>query len=987
MHRSTRRDSQFRHGSASRGSDPNAMATEPTQRSGQRRVRTPSPNRRPDRNRLVNADWQEQIDGLQQQIGTLVRNLASHAQHIAKLDVAMESGISAVHAKIDSHVTHTDNRFLTGGDKVQQQMNKLIEKVQSQLDRMQLELRAFAHGARSDEQQPEPAPGIDVPSYYNMSPGNVGVSGNQFDSTNLTTTVPSGDCNGTDNPFACPRSVQEAEARMNGAPATSTTHQPPPQQMPHARQHDFGCNNHPYYGASHPHNVQFAPPRQNSGQQPTYLPQQCPHTTAHTTHTTYFAGGFKQPSAPLWNSYNNDDFKLERKGVSDLPMFDGKHDKYSHWKNKLTDHAAENNTYWRAILKHVQQCTTPIDFHVLAATKYGKSTGWDLAMDLWNLISKRIGITLYEKRIQMANGVEGNGFELWRRYFFEYEGNDEYIQLEGRTKLQTYAPIHDTSGLLDKLDDWQHQLLKYGGDIGPLTRYTMLLKILPNSVRQDVIKNCAKDVDHIIAYIRNTSVWDRAEELRRKRNGAVTAISGGSWDQVDTPATEGASRTTGAKPDQTLIEAVVAAVKKKTNGPRRGAPNTRSGSPRSTSPKNNARSTFPKGNCYHCNKPGHGRTAKGDRPGCPEFVKLLERNGGKLPEGYKGAFEKHVEAFKKKNNKSVGALNDEDLLKWLKEDDSEDDSDDDSDDGILRPCGAVWKTHPPRRTLALPNVDRSSANDVALHNPFEALADEDMEEPIADLTSWAHKVTTATSKKGKSKSWKIETDEDLENLGNLLCSANKRPSAKALRRIKEDDLDSLARLVERKSSTPDSVKKASRKVWAMVDSGSFVTIANCGNAFLGHEVNPSHGSMNGIKYSDASGGDIPNRGEVVVTHRLDDGTEIDIPFQDGDVQVPIISVKDFVHKGSVVKFKRNGGTIRLPSGTRMQFMEKCGVYFICLNVTSGTFNNNTATTTNDTNVVATVNDTPPPPPPTPSCGDTCQCRPRRRKSTFSRPVP
>ena len=63
----------------------------------------------------------------------------------------------------------------------------------------------------------------------------------------------------------------------------------------------------------------------------------------------------------------------------------------------------------------------------------------------------------------MANGVEGNGFELWRRYFFEFEGSDEYIQLDGRTKLQTFDPITDTHGLIDKLDDWQHQMLKYGG--------------------------------------------------------------------------------------------------------------------------------------------------------------------------------------------------------------------------------------------------------------------------------------------------------------------------------------------------------------------------------------------------------------------------------------------------------------------------------------------------------------------------------------------
>ena len=113
-------------------------------------------------------------------------------------------------------------------------------------------------------------------------------------------------------------------------------------------------------------------------------------------------------------------------------------------------------------------------------------------------------------------------------------------------------------------------------------------------------------------------------------------------------------------------------------------------------------------------------------------------------------------------------------------------------------------------------------------NSFAALAEEDMEEPVVvsegvipELTSWAHKVITPTTKNQKSKVWTIEADEDLDMFSKLLCSASKRPSAKSLRRIKEDYLDSLARLVERKSSSLNSVKKASRKVRAMVDSGSF----------------------------------------------------------------------------------------------------------------------------------------------------------------------
>ena len=205
----------------------------------------------------------------------------------------------------------------------------------------------------------------------------------------------------------------------------------------------------------------------------------------------------------------------------------------------------------------------------------------------------------------------------------------------------------------------------------------------------------------------------------------------------------------------------------------------------------------------------------------------------------------------------------------------------------------------------------------------------------ADLEAWAHRVTKKSDKRLKKKDFVVETDDDILKLEKMFCGANREKSTKALKLIENENLDELAALVERQSSSLKSIERSSKRVWAMVDSGSFVTIANCSKHFPGHRVRPSAGSKSGISYSNASGGDIPNRGEITVTHQLDNGTELDIPFQDGDVQVPIISVKDFVRKSSVVKFKHNGGTIRLPSGSRMTFVEKFGVYFICLNVTSG----------------------------------------------------
>ena len=743
--------------------------------------------------------------------------------------------------------------------------------------------------------------------------------------------------------------------------------------------------------------------------------QQTPGT-GRTNHVQFSTPRFSSHvHAPMWNSVPNDDFKISKKQIGDLPIFDGDYEKYSHWKNKMTDHCADTNPYWRATLKHVQEANGPIDYHTLARTRYGPLTGWDLALDMWNFISKRIGQNIYDKRIQLANGVDGNGFELWRALFVQYEGGDEFIKLDGRTQLQNFAPITSTNGISEKLREWQHQMSKYGGDIGHVTRRTMLLKILPPQLREDVLKYGMQDCDRIVAYITQTQTWSRSEELMKKRKGAVSPVlpnygngpapGGGDIAAVTAPP--------GVTPE--IMAAIVAAV-----GGAQPRGRERSRSPggnrsRTKSPMALARESFPKGHCYHCDSPDHSRTAnaKTGRAGCEKFAKILKDNGGKLPDGYKGAFEKHMDAARAKLNlkpkpkKTAAAITDRELLDWLQED--SDSSDSDSD----RMCGAIWQSVGPSCCDPFsPDHQFPPLAVTTTKNSFDVLTDGDVEIDVADsaptinaatadLKTWAHRVTKKSDKKHKKKELVLKTDDDVAKFEKMLCGANREKSAKALRQIETDDLDELAQLVERPSSSLKSISKTSKRVWAMVDSGSFVTIANCAKAFPGHRIRPSAGSKSGISYSNASGGDIPNRGEIIVTHQLDDGSELDVPFQDGDVQVPIISVKDFVHKDSVVKFKRNGGTIRLPSGSRLTFVEKFGVYFTCLNVVSGNDDGDNSSDEHLNSIGALeraidildpknldVEDCigPDIPPPPDAVEKRCGCCRRSRKTGFTRPA-
>ena len=134
------------------------------------------------------------------------------------------------------------------------------------------------------------------------------------------------------------------------------------------------------------------------------------------------------------------DLKINRKGDHYLPVFDGNPKEYKVWKGKLLDHIVEKHEYWRTLLHFAETSPRVIKFSDLTRQKWGIHTGWELSMDLWSFLSKRLGPTLYSNRIPLAHGVEGNGFELWRRLFCDNEGGDRVVQLDGRTELQNFTP-------------------------------------------------------------------------------------------------------------------------------------------------------------------------------------------------------------------------------------------------------------------------------------------------------------------------------------------------------------------------------------------------------------------------------------------------------------------------------------------------------------------------------------------------------------------
>ena len=85
-------------------------------------------------------------------------------------------------------------------------------------------------------------------------------------------------------------------------------------------------------------------------------------------------------------------------------------------------------------------------------------------------------------------------------------------------------------------------------------------------------------------------------------------------------------------------------------------------------------------------------------------------------------------------------------------------------------------------------------------------------------------------------------------------------------------------------------------------------------------------------YKAADGSLIPNRGEISITHVEDDNEPYEFVFQDAPVHCPIISVRYLVTRDCWVTFHKNGGFIAYPTGKRINFIVKDGVFFVALNV-------------------------------------------------------
>ena len=140
------------------------------------------------------------------------------------------------------------------------------------------------------------------------------------------------------------------------------------------------------------------------------------------------------PAMPI-KPYVHKDWCLTDKKVSkELKSFDGiaANDKQCH--TRVRDHCHMFNPDWRRLLNLVEKSHAPITWAYMGISKIDALRPQDLvaiAHDLWAFLGSVMTDAIHPRRQALAAGEDGNGLELWRALYYQYEGGSVQVHLQG----------------------------------------------------------------------------------------------------------------------------------------------------------------------------------------------------------------------------------------------------------------------------------------------------------------------------------------------------------------------------------------------------------------------------------------------------------------------------------------------------------------------------------------------------------------------------
>ena len=601
-----------------------------------------------------------------------------------------------------------------------------------------------------------------------------------------------------------------------------------------------------------------------------------------------FAGPRRPWDPKLWSI-------ADAKVSKELKPFNGTHSTYKIWANRVKDHFIKKNSDWNYVFAEVEKQRTPIARDLLK-NNWLMADGAAIDVDfawcsntLWTFIGEHVADSIYNNRNVLAGG-HNNGLELWRSLFVKHEGGADQVELGGMESLHTFPKCDKVESLQFWIGKWNEVKEAYGSGISDAHLRSMFINILPPTVQKDVRENrdlntLQRCIDHVLSDL------GRLNDAQLSKMHSDRLRQSLSSTQRISPVLEYEERQeqpSQPKPDDQMKDLINALSSKMENMVAAAVAR-----PKARAQPKRAQSDFAKfgDRCLHCGSDKHRARD------CPVKKSLIEKNGGKLPVGYKSAFDK----WREKQTKPVAPLVDvEDV------EDMDEFSETDLEPVWCLPQCAITESHA-CRVCDPPSFEHPNSF-AAIFDGIED--DEDDESVILDaIKQISSKVTIGPRKSQKERK----------------RSLDKRSISQIARLVKAGKLN-LPQLDLESNEDYEAI-------WALVDSGAAKSCARRKGHF-GNTV--THLRPSSVKMATASGEELKSRGCFQITALSAEGNEVTQTFEDADVDMPIMSVGEISangDKGSNVLFgEHDGHLIDIKTSATSKFYRRRGVYFMKLYV-------------------------------------------------------
>ena len=692
-----------------------------------------------------------------------------------------------------------------------------------------------------------------------------------------------------------------------------------------------------------------------------------PDSPFHGSYGPSQAGMGWFPGNSAWAGGKPSVFEVSRKKNDLLFTFTQKPEDYKLWHDRMVDHFCRSTQRYRQLLEYVETTLAPLRREFLLGTNVDGINAWDISTMVEAFLVDWFPRNMYNRRKQLSGGEQGNGLEMWRRLYTQYQGGADAVEYGGIQRLQEFPryPSKDLSRLSDHMDDWLDVLSQYGHELEHCPRMlrAMALKLLPRELEDEAMEKSAVlglfTYNDVIEWARNKTTLLRQKELSElHRKPVISHIKGLKHEEPEEPVPVPPPPPA---PHEEHVPAwaqeFVAALRaQKPPGQRRPRDEQR----RAASPRGDKKKFIFIG-CWHCKSDKHSRR------NCPEFLDILKKaNPGvvkredmKLPANYEGAYEKARKAAGLSVKKRVNMLGEDEF--------HDSDSEDEGPAIFGRLCALGcpdmnnFNSPIPQamndEELSALNVRRMQEDEIDPDRPMPTNWSQLHEAPPASIPSTKNRYSALSSTTTTEDD--VTGDEEIEGWSVKVSRTNAKKQKRDLqgRHLdvfdqvtirNERDLEKLLARNPRIAALPETEKKFKKllkskplelmcgpdEVLCLVDSGSTVNAAWIAKHFPAYAalVKQTDASRRGDSATTACGKRLVNKGRCVVSGKVGDDS-IPVAFKDMEVEMPILSVRKMVKHDHEVKFHSKGGYIKNRSTKKtIPFYEYEGVYFLKMKI-------------------------------------------------------